>query len=90
MAVSYIVVVKTTPILLTRRVPFRHGPRYDNRLWNQKYAMRAYEVDKDGTAIITITVPHESGALESQGGYRFIPMATTGGESNTAPFDLAT
>jgi hypothetical protein len=63
---------------------------YNNRLWNELYSMRAYEVDKDGEVIVTIVVPHDSDALEHQGAYRFIPWATTAGESNTAPFDLAT
>ena len=57
---------------------------------DELYSMRAYEVDKDGEVIVTIVVPHDSDALEHQGAYRFIPWATTAGESNTAPFDLAT
>jgi hypothetical protein len=61
---------------------------YDSRLWNQLYSMRAYEVDKDGEAIVYITVPHESDALESQGAYRMIPMRTVYGETDSAPFAL--
>ena len=62
---------------------------YDNRVWNTKYSMRAYEIDKDGNAIVYITVPHDSNALESQGAYRFIPMKTVYGESSEAPFALS-
>ena len=45
--------------------------------------MRAYEVDKDGNAIVYIVVPHDSDALESQGAYRMIPMRTVAGEGIT-------
>ena len=62
---------------------------YYSRLWNQKFSMRAYEVDKDGNAIVYIVVPHDSDALESQGAYRMIPMRTVYGEGITAPFDVA-
>ena len=62
---------------------------YDDRVWNTKYSMRAYEIDKDGTAIVYIVVPHDSDALESQGAYRFIPMRTVYGEATSAPFSLS-
>ena len=62
--------------------------RYDSRLWNQKYSMRAYEVDKDGDSVVYITVPHDSDALESQGAYRMIPMKTVYGEATSPPFDV--
>ena len=61
---------------------------YDSRLWNQKYSMRAYEVDKDGDSVVYITVPHDSDALESQGAYRMIPMKTVYGEATSPPFDV--
>ena len=62
---------------------------YDDRVWNTKYSMRAYEIDKDGAAIVYIIVPHDSDALESQGAYRFIPMRTVYGEASSAPFSLS-
>ena len=48
--------------------------------------MRAYEVDKDGRAVVYVTVPHSRDALEHQGSYRFIPHRTVSGEGKAAPF----
>ena len=50
--------------------------------------MRAYEVDKDGRAVVYVTVPHSRDALEHQGSYRFIPRRTIYGEAAAAPFAL--
>ena len=58
---------------------------YDTRTWNEKFSMRAYEVDKDGNAIVYIIVP-ASGTLAAQGSYRFIPHRTVSGEGKAAPF----
>ena len=58
---------------------------YSTRLYDEKYSMRAYEVDKDGEAIVSIVVPH-SGPLGGMGSYRFVPMKTVSGESRDAPF----
>ena len=50
--------------------------------------MRAYEVDKDGRAVVYVTVPHSRDALEHQGSYRFVPRHTIYGEAAAAPFAL--
>ena len=62
---------------------------YDSRSWDEEFAMRAYEVDKDGDVIVNIVVPHESDALEAQGAYRFIPMKTVLGETTSAPLAIS-
>ena len=48
--------------------------------------MMAWEVDKDGDAVVSLIVPHASGALSSQSAYRFIPWHSIGGESTDVPF----
>ena len=58
---------------------------YDDRAFNLEYAMRAYEVDKDGRAVVYVTVPHSRDALEHQGSYRFVPRHTIYGEAAAAP-----
>ena len=63
---------------------------YDSRIWDQKYAMVAYEVDLDGDVLVTIVVPHSSDSLKHQGSYRFLPMRTVAGESTSPPISIST
>ena len=53
---------------------------HDHQKW------QAWEVDKDGNEILSITVPHGTDQLTKQGAYRFIPWKAVNGETTAAPF----
>ena len=59
---------------------------YDQRAYDRKHAMGAWEVDRDGDAIVEIAVPHGTRQLTRQGAYRFLPWHSIHGEATEAPF----
>lgn len=59
---------------------------YSQRVYNHAYSMYAYEVDKDGEAMVSMAVPHATGSLENTGGCRFVPWKSINGESTSCPF----
>ena len=74
--------------LASERILVAFTSPYDKRVWDEKFSMMAYEVDKNGTVLVSVVVPASSDALEKRGSYRFLPMRTVAGESTAAPLPL--
>ena len=75
--------------LASGRVLVAFTSPYDAKGYDTDYAMTAYEVDKDGAAIIAIAVPHGTDQLTHAGAYRFIPWSSIMGEATDPPFPIA-
>ena len=59
-----------------------------SRAWNPQASMLVFEVDARGDAVAHMSVPRPTQTSGvAFGGYRTLPWASVGGESETDPFD---